>query len=405
MTQTYRTNDPARWGTGQGFNLSPAQVDINFWDLVQRMLAQEARPDPSAGILFFEINGIMFYVHMTDGSVQGPYELPVAIFRDRGPWLPNAPYSKMDTFNINGGLYVVLVDHTSDTTFDPGANDGAGNDFYQLMIQTPGSSLPGGGAVGQLLIKATDVDYSVRWGSTDADVVNFTPATGSSLSSFNVADALEELAAGAPSGLASDISYTPSTGSGLTDNNVQDAIDTLAERGTGLGKQTMWIPAASMTPRITNGPAFNTIEMSTNKNMVRTNDYDATTQEFAQFDVAMPKSWNQGTVTFRVYWSHAATTVNFGVSFGLEAVAASNSGLLDSAFGTAMYVNDVGGTANSQYISDESGPVTVTSSLVFPIMAMFRLCRYPADAGDNLAVDARVHGVQIYYAINETTDD
>ena len=153
MTQTYRTDDLARWGAGQGFNLSPAQVDINFWDLIQRMIAQEARPDPSAGIAYFSIDGVMLYVHMTDGTTLGPYQLPVATFQDRGGWTPDTPYSKMDTFNINGGLYVVVFDHTSAATFDPGANDGAGNDYYQLMIQTPGSSLPSGGAVGQLLVR------------------------------------------------------------------------------------------------------------------------------------------------------------------------------------------------------------------------------------------------------------
>ena len=195
MTQTYRTDDLARWGAGQGFNLSPVQVDINFWDLIQRMLAQEARPDPSAGIAYFEIVGVMMYVHMTDGSVLGPYELPVATFNDRGVWTAETVYSKMDTFSINGGLYVVVFDHTSGATFDPGANDGAGHDYYQLMLQTPGSSLPSGGAVGSLLQKTTETDYAVGWGYTTADVVGFTPAEDSTLTSLNVADALEELAA------------------------------------------------------------------------------------------------------------------------------------------------------------------------------------------------------------------
>ena len=95
MTQTYRTDDSARsGGTGQGFNLFAAQVDINFWDLIQRMIAQEARPDPSAGIAYFEINGTMMYVHMTDGTVLGPYELPVATFLDRGVRAPLTAYNE-----------------------------------------------------------------------------------------------------------------------------------------------------------------------------------------------------------------------------------------------------------------------------------------------------------------------
>jgi hypothetical protein len=207
VTQTYRTNDVARWGTGQGFNLTAAQVDINFWDIVQRMIAQEARPDPSAGIDHFEIIGVNMYVHMTDATVLGPYVLPVATFHDRGAWAPSTVYSVMDTFSVNGGLYVVIFDHTSGTTFDPGANDGSGHDYYQLMIQTPGSSLPSGGAVGQILKKTTTTDYAVGWGQDDAALVTFAPATGSVLTSINVADALEEVAA--LSGAAT-VTYTDS---------------------------------------------------------------------------------------------------------------------------------------------------------------------------------------------------
>ena len=233
MTQTYRTNDPARWGTGQGFNLSPAQVDINFWDLIQRMIAQEARPDPSAGIAYFSINGTMMYVHMTDGTTLGPYELPVATFLDRGVWAPLTAYNKMNTFTINGGLYVVVFDHISAATFDPGANDGAGNDYYQLMIQTPGSSLPSGGAVGQLVQKASTADYAVMWGYTDAGVVSFEPSTGSALTSSNVADALDELSGNITTVTvdADNVTYEPSTASGLTSTNVQDALDEIGSSG------------------------------------------------------------------------------------------------------------------------------------------------------------------------------
>ena len=68
-----------------------------------------------------------------------------------------------------------------------------------------------------------------------------------------------------------------------------------------------------MIPRTTNGPSIGTVEMSTNKNMFKTLDYDTTTQEFAQFEIAMPKSWNNSTITFQPVWSHAATTTNFGL--------------------------------------------------------------------------------------------
>jgi len=376
VTQTYRTDDLARWGTGQGFNLTAAQVDINFWDLVQRMIAQEARPDAAAGIDHFEIVGINMFVHMTDATVLGPYELPVATFNDRGTWAPETDYSKMDTFSINGGLYVVTWDHTSDLTFDAGANDGAGHDYYQLMIQTPGAALPAGGAVGMLLGKTTTTDYAVGWGYTDASVVSFVPADDSTLTSDNVADALEELAAGGGGGA-----------------------------GSAVGKQTIWIPAVAMTPRLTNGAAVGTIETSTNKNMIKTLDFDTTTVEYAQFDIALPKSWDLGNLTFRAFWSHGSTTTNFGVSFNMAAAAVSSTDALDVAFGSAAAINGTGGATNAQYVTAVSGAMTVAGTPAYGDLIMFRISRNPADSGDNLAIDARLHGVQLFYTTNVATDD
>jgi len=374
MTQTYRTDDLARWGSGQGFNLSPEQVDINFWDLIQRMIAQEERPDPSAGIAYFEISGVMMYVHMTDDTVLGPYELPVATFRDRGEWAPDTAYSVMDTFSINGGLYVVTTAHTSGATFDPGANDGAGHDYYQLMIQTPGGVLPAGGAVGQLLQKATTTDYEVMWGYTDA----------------------------------ANVSYT-NTSSGLASANVQDAIDEIAIGGSGggstIGKHTIWIPSTAMVPQTTNGAAVNSVEMTTNKNMVSTLDFDATTAEFAQFSIVMPKSWDATTnfiCTF--YWSHAATTTNFGVAFGIEATTIADNESLDVSFGGATYVVDTGGTTNRLYISTGAN-LLVSGGLADGNLVSFRVTRNPANGSDNLAVDARLHGVKILYTTFAETDD
>jgi len=405
MTQTYRTDDLARWGSGQGFNLTAAQVDINFWDLVQRMIAQEARPDPSAGIDYFEIVGINMYVHMTDATVLGPYELPVATFQDRGEWQPETIYSKMDTFSVNGGLYVVIFDHTSELTFDPGANDGAGHDYYQLMIQTPGSALPSGGAVGMALLKATETDYSTMWGKPDALNVWFESSEDSALTSSNVAEALEELEAMAASfsGDAVDVVYDPTT-SGLTATNVQAAIDELATAGAGgaVGRQTIWIPAAAMIPRTTNGPALNTVEMTTNKNMVRTLDFDATTAEYAQFDIAMPKSWDEGDLYFKVFWSHAATTTNFGVTWQMDMVEMGAS-FLDAAFVGPQTITDTGGTTNALLTSDESPAMSLGPDEGNPVA--FRISRKPADAGDTLVIDARLHGVQVFYTTDAATDD
>jgi hypothetical protein len=174
--------------------------------------------------------------------------------------------------------------------------------------------------------------------------------------------------------------------------------------GVAYGKQSVWVPAAAMVARTTNGAAPGTLELATNKNMVKTLDFDATTQEFAQFDVRMPKSWDEGTVTFIPVWSHAATATNFGVVWGLDAVAVSDDDTLDVAFGTEQTSTDTGGTTNDSYQGPESAAVTVSGTPQVGDLVMFRIHRDPANGSDTMAIDARLHGVLVLFT-NDATND
>lgn len=171
-----------------------------------------------------------------------------------------------------------------------------------------------------------------------------------------------------------------------------------------VGRETIWIPAAAMTARTTNGAASGTAEMSTNKNMFSTLDFDATTQEYAQFEIHMPKSWNLGTVTFQPVWSHASTTTNFGVVWELAGVARSDDDAGDVAFGTAQSSTDTGGTTNDIYIGPESSAITIAGTPAAGDTVQFQIARAPANASDTMAVDARLHGLRLFYTTNASTD-
>lgn len=173
----------------------------------------------------------------------------------------------------------------------------------------------------------------------------------------------------------------------------------------GAGKQTIWVPATAMVARTTTGAATGTAEMTTNKNMVSTLDFDASTQEFAQFSVAFPKGWNEGTVTFIPYWSHASTTTNFGVVWGMDAVAISDDDTLDVAFGTEQTSTDTGGTTNDLYVGPESSAITIAGTPAEGDIVQFRVHRNPSDGSDTMAIDARLHGVKVIFTINANTDD
>lgn len=168
------------------------------------------------------------------------------------------------------------------------------------------------------------------------------------------------------------------------------------------GKQTVWVPAGAMTARTTNGAAAGSAETSANKVMRKTLDFDAATQEHAQFAVAMPKSWNEGTVSFQALWTAAGGSG--GVAFGLQAVAVSDLDNLDAAFGTAQVVTDTLGTAGYLHQTGESAAVTVAGSPAENDLVIFQLYRDVANGSDTLGQDALLLGVRLFYTVNAGND-
>jgi hypothetical protein len=139
--------------------------------------------------------------------------------------------------------------------------------------------------------------------------------------------------------------------------------------------------------------------------MLKTLNFDTTTQEFAQFAIQMPKGWDEGTLVAQFVWSHPATTVNFGAVWQLQAVAFANDDPADTAFGTAQTATDTGGTTNDVYISPETAAITVAGTPGAEEWVVFQVARVPANGSDTLAVDARLHGVKIHYTTNAAKDD
>jgi hypothetical protein len=185
----------------------------------------------------------------------------------------------------------------------------------------------------------------------------------------------------------------------------QDIAD-LAGTGTSpIGKHAIWVAAGSITPSATGGcAALATIASAANQPDIQTLDFDASTQEYAQFSIRMPESWDAGTLTFVPVWSHAATTTNFGVVWNLQAVAVSNDDTIAVAYGTAVTSTDTGGTTNDLYIGPESSAITVAGSPAAGDVVFFRLSRVTGDGSDNMAIDARLHGITLYMTTDAATD-
>lgn len=177
----------------------------------------------------------------------------------------------------------------------------------------------------------------------------------------------------------------------------------VALKHVGIGKQTCWIPASAMTARTTNGAATGTTESTTNKVMNKVLDYDQTTQEFAQFTVAFPKGWNEGTVTFIPYWTAASSSG--GVVWGLAGVAVSDDDVIDAAFGTAQTSTDTLIATTDVHVGPESAAITIGGTPAEGDIVYFQIARNPSDGSDTLAADARLIGIKLLYTIDSNIDD
>lgn len=159
---TFRGTDATRWGAGQGSDLTAAQVDINFWVLLTAVQALQSEASDHAAIDNFVIAGNQLFVHLTNHVVLGPFTLPMAQWRFRNEWTARTGYTAFDVFTNGGAVYLVLIDHVSNSLFAAGSNDGNGHSFYGLLLAAPPKELPQTGETGQLLQWQTSPG-DVRW--------------------------------------------------------------------------------------------------------------------------------------------------------------------------------------------------------------------------------------------------
>ena len=133
-------------------------------------------------------------------------------------------------------------------------------------------------------------------------------------------------------------------------------------------------------------------------------DFDASADEHAQFQIAFPKSWNEGTITFQVYWTTTATDTD-GVAWGLQGVAVSDNDTIDVAYGTAVVVTDDAlSAAEDQCVTSESGAVTIAGSPAVDDIVYFRIFRDVSDGNDDMTEDARLIGVKIFFTTDAAND-
>jgi hypothetical protein len=170
------------------------------------------------------------------------------------------------------------------------------------------------------------------------------------------------------------------------------------------GKETIWVPATSMYATTTNGASGpNQVEISANEPEVKSLDFADGADDFAQFSIAMPKSWNESTVTFQTYWSVTGTNTGT-VQFALQGKAASSDDAIGGAFGTAVTNTALAasGTANDLMVNVESGAVTIGGSPAAGDLCFFQI--YRDVSGDTQTAAARLIGLKLFYTTDAAND-
>jgi len=270
------------------------------------------------------------------------------------------------------------------------ANDGSNPDIYTL-----------GFGDGDVTLTGTQTLTSPAIGTKISDtngneLINLT-ATSSAVNEITLANAA--------TGNAPSITASGETNVSL--NLVPKGTGVLQGNGSALkiaGKETIWIPAAAMYAATTNGADAEQVETTAIRPDMKVFDFDASTKQYTQFTIAMPKSWNEGTLTYQVYWSPSTTNTGDCI-FGLQGVACADGDTIDVAYGTAIEVTDAGiGTVEDQQITSESSAMTVAGSPAAGEQSYFQLYRDAADGSDTFTGESRVLGIKLFFTTDAAND-
>ena len=274
-------------------------------------------------------------------------------------------------------------------------NDGTNPDIYTLGFGDGDVTLTGTQTLTNKTLTSPKIGTSIL--DTNGNELALLTATGSAVNEFTLANA----ASGAGPTLSS-------TGETNVDININPKGTGVLKSATAAvkiaGLETMWVPASAMYVTTTNPAEAAQVETTALRPDMKVLDFDAGTDEFAQFSVAFPKSWNEGTVTYQIYWTPASTNTGDCI-FGLQGVAVGDGDTIDVAYGTAVTVTDAGiGTVEDQQVSPVSSAVTIAGSPAVDQQTYFQLFRDANAGGDTFSADARVLGIKIFFTTDAAND-
>jgi hypothetical protein len=288
------------------------------------------------------------------------------------------------------------TDKTDQLVFATG-NDGTNPDIYTLGFGSGDGdvTLTGTQTLTNKTLTSPKIGTSIL--DTNGNELALLTATSSAVNEITLANAA--------TGNGPIIS---STGETNVDLNLNPKGSGVLKSGTAAvkiaGTETIFIPAQAMFGTTTNGADAQAVETTATRPELKVLDFDAGTAEYAQFSIAMPKSWNLGTVTYQVFWSPGNTNTGNCI-FGLQGLATTEGDTADAVFGTAIEVTDAGiGTVEDVQMTAVSSAMTLAGSPADDDYCFFQLYRDAADGSDTFTGDARVLGIKLFYTTDAAND-
>jgi len=170
------------------------------------------------------------------------------------------------------------------------------------------------------------------------------------------------------------------------------------------GTETMWIPSSAMYATTTNPAEAAQVETTALRPDMKVFDFAAAADDFVQFSVAFPKSWNEGTVTFQAFWTPSTTNTGNCI-WGLQGVSVGDGDTIDVAYGTAVTVTDAGiGTVEDQQVTAVSSAITIAGSPAVDQQTYFQFFRDANAGGDTFTGVGRLLGIKVFFTTDAAND-
>jgi hypothetical protein len=274
----------------------------------------------------------------------------------KGTLVPPTGLALTPTTITASGTITATGNITTSGTVEPAGDTAAGDNAAIGFTSTEGLILTGQGSTNDVTIK-NDADTEVMGVATGATIVDF--ASGPT-----VADVAIKVA----------------------------------------GKESIWVPAGAMYPSTTNPCSDLTqVETTALRPDLKVLDFAAAADDFAQFSIAFPKSWNEGTITYQPFWTVTGTNTGT-VVWQLGGIAVTSDATINTAFGTLIATTALAhsGTSNDLMVSAESSAVTIAGSPSTDDVCFFQINLDTSASGQSGVV--RLLGIKLFFTTDAAND-